>query len=1169
MNAKWNTLRPVLLSILRRRDVRIGAIALVVYALLGFLLLPYVAEQYLPKYAREVLQRQASIGAVRINPFLFKVEADDFRLQEQDGRPIVSFRHLLVDFELASLFRWAWTFKDIRLEGLELLIDKDPEGRINLAALAESFPKGEEPPAAEDDRPVRLLLSHVALSDGAITYSDRSVSKPASTTLKPLALELHNIATLPERNGTYALSFELPGGGSVYHQGDIALQPFAAQGVLSMQGVTPQAYWSFLGDKLRLAEPRGELVFQTGYRMALKNDVPQLNLQDIRLHIAGLDVREPEAQAPLLALEALEIKDGRFDLAERTLTFPQIALRNGRVSAAVAENGTVNWQKLVVAEDKPAAAAPPPNTVAQPASPWRIQVNATQLDNIAVGVSDRSRASPLKFDVGQFGASLKTDVSIGAESTDVVVSDIALQLARLALAPVGEAEPLATLGEFRLDGGSVDTGKREVSIGQITLREGLTRIDRVAQGEARLFAAFAGKGGGDAVQGEAKAAAGAPAWRFKLDTLQLDDYRVGFSDQSLQPALAYDLEGISATVRNLTNAAQTSASFETALRVAQGGSMSANGSFAPDGSTAKAQVKLDKIALAPLRSLLARHALLDLKAGAASAAMDVDYGPGEKNPVLRAAGTAQVDDLLINEEIGGDRFLAWKTLTAEGVVYESAPGKLAIKEMRLTSPSAKIEIFKDRSVNLGKVFEKDAVEKPASKPAPAAAESAPAAEESAAKPAPTAEKGGADERPFPVTVARVRVEKGVVDYSDQSLVLPFAAKIRDFRGAVTGIASDPASRAKLNFEGRVEQYGSAKVSGSLAPFAPKRFTDIRTEFRNIDMPPFSPYSATFAGRKIASGRLSLDLEYKIDDGALAGDNKIFMEKFTLGEPIESPDALDLPLDLAVALLTDSQGRIDIAVPVTGDMNNPKFSLGGVIGQAVVRMLTRIVTAPFSALGSLLGGSGEQANAIAFEPGSSRLLPPQQEKLVNVGKALAERPQLKVVVGGRYDPQADGEALRSERVRRELAAELDVKLAPDEDPGPVAFDDAHTQRALEKLLETRAGDKAVDEFQAQYEKASGQLVKRVNPVLALVGQESPDHAFYEALFEHLVEIHPLEDADLQTLAQQRAEIVAQSLVSDAGIDQQRVEVGKVEAASGVKDGLVESQLALDVQQAASN
>ena len=1156
MHAQWDSVRSGMSRLLRRKAVRIGLVVLVVYALIGFLLIPYAIEQYLPKYARETLQRQASVAAVRVNPFLFRIEADDFRLREQDGRSIVAFRHLLVDFGLSGLFRWAWTFDALQIDGLDLFIDKGPDGTVNLDALAESFPK-DEAPQPEDDRFVRLLLKHFALVDGVVTYSDRTGTEPAIFVLQPLNLQLTNLATLRERTGSYALNAELPGGGTLHHRGETTLRPFVAAGEISIQGLRPAAFWGFLHDKLRLAEPQGTIVFQTSYRYAFEGQEPQVQLQRMHLHIADLDLREPDAQTPLLALRTLEVRGAEFDLNKRTITLPQLALREGRVGVANAKDGTVDWASLVVPAGKPAQQPAPAGT--QPAAPWRLQLGAGQVENVAVQVNDRSRATPLTYEVAQLGARLAADVQIGADATAASVTDIALRLAGFALVPIGQDEPLVALGALELDGGMVDTAARAVGIERIALREGMTRIERDAQGNTRLFTAFSGAGEREADTPQASGVAGRSPWRFKVNTLQLDGHGLAFRDQSLQPALAYDLEGITATLNNYASDTQTPVDFTAALRVTQGGALKADGSFAPDGSNAKARIGLENVALAPLQPLLARHAALDLKAGTASAAAEVDYaagrdGAGDEGPrdngTLRANGTASVADLLINESVTGDRFIAWKKLAAEGIAYQSSHhsngGKLAIDAMRLSAPRAKVQIFEDRSVNLIEVFEQGA------------------AKEASAKPAP--DKTRNDEPQFPVSIVRLRVDNGTVDYSDQSLVLPFSAKIREFQGTVTGISSAATSRAKLDLEGRVEEYGSAQVTGSLAPFAPKHFTDIRTQFSNIDMPPFSPYSATFAGRKIASGKLSLDLEYKINDGALSGDNDILLERFTLGEPVESPDALDLPLDLAVALLTDSRGRIDVAVPVSGDMDNPEFSLSGVIGQAIRRMLTRIVTAPFAALGNLFGGSGEQVNAVAFKPGSERLLPPQKEKLANVGKALSERPQLKVIVGGRYDPAQDGAALRSLRVRRELAAALDVKLAPDEEPGPVAYDDPRTQRALQDLLEARAGDGAVDAFQADYEKRTGQPVKRVNPVLALFGQASPDHAFYEALFEHLVEIHPLGESDLQALAQRRAEAVAESLVSDAGVEQQRVELGKVEAAQGMGDEMVETELSLDVQKA---
>src|SRR5262249_17502609 len=156
--------------------------------------------------------------------------------------------------------------------------------------------------------------------------------------------------------------------------------------------------------------------------------------------------------------------------------------------------------------------------------------------------------------------------------------------------------------------------------------------------------------------------------------------------------------------------------------------------------------------------------------------------------------------------------------------------------------------------------------------------------------------------------------------------------------------------------------------------------------------------------------------YKIDNGALAGDNRVVLEKFTLGERVEAPGALSLPLDLAVALLTDSDGKIDVAVPVRGNVDDPQFSYGQVIGQAIGNLITRIVTAPFGALAALFGGGGgsESLESIAFDPGRAALLPPEREKLKRVAEGLGKRPQLRLVAEGHHGP-ADRAALQQRDV----------------------------------------------------------------------------------------------------------------------------------------------------------
>jgi hypothetical protein len=282
----------------------------------------------------------------------------------------------------------------------------------------------------------------------------------------------------------------------------------------------------------------------------------------------------------------------------------------------------------------------------------------------------------------------------------------------------------------------------------------------------------------------------------------------------------------------------------------------------------------------------------------------------------------------------------------------------------------------------------------------------------------------------------------------------------------------------MKVEGRVDEFGLARLEGSVQPFKPTAFMDLAVLFRNVDMPTLSPYTITFAGRRVSSGKLSLDLRYKINEGQLAGENRVVLEKFTLGEKVQSEGALDLPLDLAVALLTDSDGKIDLTVPVAGNVDDPKFDYSAVIWQAVKIVLTKIVTAPFRALASLFGGgSGENYEAVAFDPGRAVLLPPEQEKLKQVADGLAKRPQIVLVAEGRTGP-ADLAALQQRDVALAVGALLGQPAPAPGTPLPsVNVTDAKTQRALEAIFVERNSSEALGKFVAETGKARGKEVER--------------------------------------------------------------------------------------------
>ncbi|MEP7098478.1 MAG: DUF748 domain-containing protein, partial [Dokdonella sp.] len=312
------------------------------------------------------------------------------------------------------------------------------------------------------------------------------------------------------------------------------------------------------------------------------------------------------------------------------------------------------------------------------------------------------------------------------------------------------------------------------------------------------------------------------------------------------------------------------------------------------------------------------------------------------------------------------------------------------------------------------------------------------------------------------------------------------------------------------------------------------------KFNNVLVRPFSPYTATFAGRKVQSGKLWLDLDYKIDGGNLLGKNDVRLSDFSLGERVESTSASDLPLSLAVSLLTDSKGEIHLSVPVRGNLDNPHFDIGATIAQAVGHTIKRIVTAPFRMLGRLFGGGGETLDdAIDFAPGSASLDPQQREKLDALARALKERPLLQLVVDAPYDPHADTLALQRAQARRELATILKQPASASDGSSLVAFDDPATRSALRAWLAKLDGQTGAAAASSPASGADGR-------------------AAYQAMFDRIARQQSLSPGATQILATRRAEQIAQFLAS-AGIDRARVQTGKVESEPATDAGPVAARL----------
>jgi uncharacterized protein involved in outer membrane biogenesis len=1150
------------------------------YTLAGFFLVPRLIMSYAPRYVQEQLKRRAEIGEVRVNPLLFKLEIKHFRLQEADGRPLLGFDRLFVDFELSSLFRRAWTFAEIQLEAPRVDVVMARDGGLNVADLLDAFPKSEPPTKPAPATPSRVLLHHARVSGGVLSFTDLSGRKPQTATVTPIEVELHNITTLRDRRGPYAISATLTGGGVVDWEGEVSLIPLASIGHVGLRGFPLATAWRFVQDDVALAAPGGRLDAKTRYEFAYRDGTTSLKVDGVDVTVASLVLTERDGTAPVLALERIRLAGARGDLISRELTVPEIAVSRGRLVAAIARDGTVNWQHLMVAPAAPAASTPPPAAAPPTAAPqeraWRVAIDKVRVEQVALSVADRSHAAALDFDVGDLAVELSAKLESGSAGLTGTVQDLGVKVARVTMAEATAAKTqLLSLDQIALEGGRVDLGARHIAATRVAVTGGATTAVRAADGSIPLAAMFGPADQGKPTPGPGSAPARstpAPAskpWTLALEKFDAGDHRVAVTDRSVTPNVQLELTGVTVSARDLRSDGKKPILFETAFRVTQGGRFTAKGQVAPDGSRAEATVNVARLALRPAQPYVASHADVEVRSGEASTAgrfTFVQGAPqgrtpnpsahgappqrtnpsraGRDRPIVTYTGSADVNGVNVVEAASGDPVVVWKSMHIDTLRFGLAPDRLQVGEVRLTGLDGKLTVEKDKSLSVAKLM------KPANASASAAPTSAPPP--ASAPPAASAQPATADSAAapgFPVVVERVRIEDGSMNFADLSLVLPFATRVHALNGVVAGLGSDPDSRATVKLDGRVDEFGLVKVDGALTAFRPKVFTDINVAFRNVPMPTLTPYSVTFAGRRIAAGTMDVDLQYKIDRGALVGENKVVLTKLQLGERVESPGAMRLPLDLAIAILSDSEGRISIALPVRGNVDSPEFSYGQVIWQAFVTVITRIVTSPFRALAGLFGGEAEaeRLQTVVFEPGSDVVRPPEREKLQRVADLLDKRTQLKVIVHGGYEAKVDGEALRSLHVRQDLAKRLEATVKPGEDPGPVAFDQAKTQRALEAMLKDRAGDKAVEEFQAGFEKSAGRKAERANPVLALVGRGSPDRGFYEALFKRLVETAPLADDEVTSLGQRRGEATARALKERAEAAAARVEVGGTEAA----------------------
>ncbi len=877
----------------------------------------------------------------------------------------------------------------------------------------------------------------------------------------------------------------------------------------------------------------------------------------------------PRGEPPAIRLARIEASGARVGASGMRLE--RVRLIDGHARLALNEDGTLNLQRLMQARG--GADPSRPNTQSGPGrgsagDGFGFRADAVALQDLSVDAVDRSRAQPVALTAKGIGGQFALQVGGGGE---VRVGDAKLQAGPMRMAFVDADAPLTTLNAMTLSGGRLNTAQRQVGVDALSLSGGSVRVVRQEDGSIPLMQAVAGTsqapGSKPAVPAATQTAVRKQGgWNYALGQARIQDVEIALADRSFGEPIAYQVS-VDGTLRRLNSDAPSGGAVDLRLDAKPGGKASVSGTLAGTSQPMKLRVDVEGFPLQPLQPVLSRYASLELKSGSLDAQAVLATG-SKQDDGIRVTGSVDVASLRLDEATTGERFLAWKRLHAQSIHYDTSRNRLVVGRAVLDGADAHLEISREGELNFRQLL-RDSDGK-AGQAAQAASSTSASVAERAGSGAerPQASPAARDEGAFEALVDRLRVRDSTLRFADRSLVIPFVADITQFSGTMVSLSTRPKDRAQLQFDGRVQPYGAARVSGSIRLAAPREFTDIRAEFNNVPLPKLSPYTITFAGRAIAEGTLWLDLDYRIVDGDLVGENEITMQNLRLGERVEAPRALDLPLELAMALLTDDQGVLNLRVPVRGDLDNPTFDYSTVIRKAVTGTLRRVVTAPFRFIGRLFGPDVEELDAIEFEPGSASLRPPEEEKLEVVAKSLAERPALELEVQGTFSPEEDARALRAAALEAELAQRMKLELSEGESMGPVAFGQTATQLALEEMFVAQFGEDAAEALRGRLGREQDSAVQRVDREAGDPIAAAGDPDLYRAMFDRLVETRPVDPQALRQLAARRTDAVLDYVVRQAGVSEQRLAIAAT-ATVQAEENLVPTQLRLNVGAAGKN
>ncbi|HEV2680317.1 MAG TPA: DUF748 domain-containing protein [Rhodanobacter sp.] len=1087
-----------------RKTLLILAIVLVIFGLLGFFAAPSIIKGQIESRASAALSRPVTLGGVHLNPYTLKLDLDQLHIGNKDGKSaFVDIDRLTINTSWTSLFRMAPVLDELALQHPRIHIARTADQQFNFTDLIDRYASKPSDPNAP---PTRFALSNISVHNGDIQFDDQ-VTK-ASHHVEQLELGIPFIANLPSDTDVFVqplLAMRVDGspvriGGKT--------KPFANNRESSigfqLDHFDLPRYLGYVPTSLPVAIPQGQLSGKLELHFVQTQPTPQLQLTgNVQLDDFTLNSShgEPVAKLGHGTAELVDVQPlvsryrlGALKLDQTQVYYTQSAGGHSNFDTLTSAPAPTEANKKSPPTDLHIASMTLTGSAVHYTDANQGKLDLADLHGNLLGLS-MLPAPPARLDLAAqlYGGDLsakgtmdlaaaKLDAALGLKQVGMVplqtVADpsVAARVTKGKLDATGQvqldwskavnvhlagahatATDFALQPQFKGQGAPVAWTKLEADITQVDLASHQAQLGNVIATDLQLDVRrnsnksisltdlFAAKNASH----KAPADSG-PPWHWSVAHLGVENGTLRFTDLATGTPAKVAMQSLKGSIENISDKLNEPREMKLEGRVDKG-SFAISGKLQPLPTLADLDLTTKQLDIANFEPYISVPLNVTISSARISGKGKLHYDGRSAEPRLAFKGDAALEQVRVQDKLTGDDFMRWSALSAANidVNYGSGTPRMHVGSLVLRSFYARMIINANGRINLSDVVAKNeaapvSVTRAANNAPVAPAAPKPQAPAAATTPmvpaAPTAD----------IRIGQITLVNGQLNYSDNFIKPNYTANLTRLTGKIgafgTAAGGPPAN---LAVQAQLDDNSPVDIDGTINPLAPVAFLDIKGKANEVELTRLSAYSTKYTGYPITEGKLTVDVHYLLDQGKLNADNHIFITQLTFGDRMESPGISHLPVKLAVALLKDIQGNIDVNLPVSGSLDDPQFSMGGLIWRAIGNLIAKAATAPFRLLGAAFGsGNHEDLGYVEFEPGSAVLNATAKERLGKIVGLLNQKTSLNLDIIGRVDPSKDQDGLRKvsvdEMVRKEkvidqsgknadtsAAALAEVSITPDE------------------------------------------------------------------------------------------------------------------------------------------